>query len=178
MTTTSTEVKDEIWSDNIIIPIPEMLEMNVPTEQLADIFYLGYPIGLHSNNWLHAFTRRCTIALPSTDGIPVKEVNPNEFLVDSSPFEGDSGSPVFIRTIHLDEVPPQIRVRLIGVMLGYLSWDQISKTESKTRDVELSIELKRKNNLGLGRIAPARYIVSAIEDLLIRISESSTIPDK
>jgi len=161
---------EEIWIDNLIWPISSESLENLPEDDLADVFYMGYPLGLRSNEWLRAFTRRCTIALPTMEGIHIQGVNEKDFLIDCAPFEGDSGSPVFIHEVKLtpEGLFNSIDTRLIGVMLGYISWNEIAKTSSKTRDMEIDTEIRKKNILGMGKVAPVRYIGYAIQDFLAR----------
>jgi hypothetical protein len=159
---------EQVFLDNVSIPIPESIEINVPDQELADIYYAGYPMGIRSTDWIRPFTRRCTIAINNCCGLAF--ANPNSFLIDYPPFEGESGAPVFIRKIIFtdDGKINRLETKLIGVIRGYVSWEQISKAAITTRDIELTTEIKKKNILGLGEVVPARYIITAIDDYLSR----------
>lgn len=170
--TTTSPASNIIWIDNPAVPIPADIAMSLPDEDLADIYYSGYPLGLHGQYRIQAFTHRCTVALPSTKGLPFSDISPYDFLVDCAPFEGDSGSPVFIRSVFFrgNGTLAEIKTQLAGVMSGYVSWNQISKATSETLDTEIDLEVHKKNMLGLGYVAPARYILLAIQNFLSRVA--------
>jgi hypothetical protein len=96
--------------------------------------------------------------------------NPNDFIVDCLPFEGDSGSPVFVHTVRIlrDGRSLGPHNELIGVLGGYVSWGDITPMPSKTREPQIDMDMHRQNSPGLARAAPARYIVPAIENYLAR----------
>jgi hypothetical protein len=155
----SSDVQGDIAIANVALESSNIQTDRIPTDRLPDIFYFGYPRGLYSADNLQPFARRCTIALDSVAGLPVEGIQPDEFLIDCPALPGDSGAPVYAHNVLVRENGVIfVDCRLIGVLLGQFEASQAFDLPDET--------IIKKYAYGFSRIAPAKFIISAIQEFL------------
>lgn len=150
-------------------PIPDAAMLDLAGLEAAQItggdtvFTLGFPMGLAGDEKKYAIVRAGVIARLDREIIE----KTGGFLIDCAVFPGNSGGPVILPTeMHtLGPEQPRRRVHVIGIVSGYLPYEDVAiSQQSKTPRVSF-IE-----NSGLASVVPldavhelARPIVQAVE---------------
>jgi len=123
----------------------------------ADTYFLGFPLGLGSNDPIAPVLRKGAIAW----------INPHqaEFLIDAVSLGGNSGSPVFTYA----GISPDLRIaqsRLVGIVVAHHSDSRlVLQQDPATKRVEMApLEIE---NLSLAKAVMAREII-ALADLFPR----------
>jgi len=152
---------ERVWRANPPVAIPGGVVDRLDPDGLNDLFFSGYPLGMRSRTWLRPLSRRCTMAADSVAGMDFVDRNGAYFLIDYAPFEGDSGSPVFLHSIELEHGRITVKNRLAGVVSGKVQLDQMLRSNSQGLDTDVEVSLRRKVPI-MGKVAPARYIEKSI----------------
>lgn len=145
------------------------IQDGVPSSRLPEMFFAGFPRGIYSTSNLQAILRRCTLAADSADELPLVAVGPKEFLIACDSQPGDSGAPVFSRTIEIDPATGRIAkyyVNVVGILAGRASW-------KSTFDVDED-EVAMHRRLGLSRVVFGGVAVAAMKRLLLRTGQLRT----
>jgi len=163
----STVTSTKHWVAHSTLPIPQIVATSLPEEDATDVVYSGFPFGFHSDKWIVPITRKCAVASSRVDGIP--NIHPENFFIDCAPFEGDSGSPVFIRVISYEPGGLEISNKLAGVMSARYNATVSNEIDSNiynksTKTLEMQVIPV------LGSVAPAREIVPTADRLIARLS--------
>lgn len=130
-------------------------------DQLLDVIFMGFPMGLVSKYSAVPIVRSGSIALSSLRG--VKDYPIEAFLIEGMAYPGNSGGPVILRKTHISSENAGITTEVAGVISASL--DHIDIAESKqTRRARISFE----ENTGLAIAYPSKFIDEAINNYLKR----------
>jgi hypothetical protein len=106
----------------------------------------------------YPIVRHGKLAMMSEERIPWETgVTEDLFLADVMSFEGNSGSPVFIRTDGDNQTLGSYQYYLIGVMQGYY------QTDSKVSVQTAKLNGVAKENSGVAAVVPAQKILDILE---------------
>lgn len=140
-------------------------------DELLDVVFFGYPLGLVSDYAANPIARSGSIALSSLKGVSAgKDIDyPEEaFLISGTVYPGNSGGPVILRRTYIGEGTTQITTVLAGVVSAYIPSSDVIVNLRTGQPKSFSQE-----NTGLAIVFPSKFIGEAISKI---ISNTSTKP--
>lgn len=141
-------------SDEHVATADKMAELG--TTEGDFVYTLGFPMGLIGGERNYVIVRSGTITR-IRDAINRES---NEFLIDSFTFPGNSGGPVVTKpeATAIQETKPVTTAYLVGVVKGYIPYQDIAVSEQTKRPRVIFEE-----NSGLTAVIPVDFIQETIK---------------
>lgn len=157
-------VEFKFFPEDILAFSDKMKELGV--SQGDEIFVLGFPMGISGKEKKYVIVRGGIIARFDNEIIQ----DSSSFLIDSSVFPGNSGSPVILKpsNISFEGTKPIDKAFVIGVVSSYIPYMETAYSlQMSTPQPRITFT----ENSGLARVVPLDYISDIVSDLISKSKE-------
>lgn len=138
---------DEQNDDVKVVPDDHFLKTEEVPE-LCDVFFLSYQPGIEVGSKIAPVTRKGMVSRINEDGT---------LYIDGAAFPGNSGSPVFVRPVLLDQgavrMSDKLGGRFIGMIGGYVPYREVAYSRQTGHD-----RVVFEENTGLSKVWPASFV--------------------